>query len=401
MALRYSRISGWGKYTPEKILTNFDLEKMVDTSDEWITQRTGIKERHIAAENETTSSMAIEAAKKALNVAGLHPTDLDLIVVATSSPDHLVPIVSSTIQHKLGATCPAFTMMTGCTGFVYALSTAHQFIATGTYDHVLVLGVELISKFIDWTDRNTCVLFGDAAGAVVLSPSNTPTGVKAFDLGSDGAKGMNLTVPGLGTAVKMDHDMIDRGDHYLKMNGREVFKFATRVMPRSTLKVLENAGMTVDDIDLLIPHQANARIVDLAIRRLGIPKEKVFVNLHKYGNTSAASIPLALIEALEEGKIKEGDHICMVSFGAGLTWASAVVQWGQPLGASAELVDEDLIWDLTSIRRRMALVSTELRVKTRTLIEESSYRASTLMLPLYTSVGRKLPWSQKNNKHNK
>ncbi|RME40425.1 MAG: ketoacyl-ACP synthase III [Caldilineae bacterium] len=389
MNMRYSRISGWGKYVPQKVLTNADLEKMVDTSDEWIVQRTGIRERHIAAEDETCSTMAIRAAQEALRVAGLTPADLDLIIVSTSSPDRLVPIVSSTIQHKLGADCPAFTLMTGCTGFVYGLATGHQFIATGAYDHVLVIGVELISRFLDWTDRNTCVLFGDGAGAVVLSPSKTPTGVKAFDLGSDGEKGMELTVPGIGTAARIDHAMLDRGEQYLRMNGREVFKFATRVLPKSTLQVLENAGMTLDDIDLLIPHQANARIIDLAVRRLGISPDKVFVNLHKYGNTSAASIPLALVEALEEGRVKEGDHLCLVSFGAGLTWASAVVQWGQPLGDGEEFAADDLIWDLNALRRKMALASARARVKARTVLEEATYKASTLMLPLYTFTGRK------------
>jgi len=395
MQTRYSKISGWGKYVPENIVTNFDLEKIVDTNDEWITQRTGIKERHIANESETTSSMAVAAAKNALAVAKLTTDDLDLIVVSTSSPDHLVPIVSSTIQHKLGATCPAFTLMTGCTGFVYGLATAHQFIATGTYDNILVIGVELISKFLNWEDRNTCVLFGDGAGAVVLTPSNTPTGIKGIDLGSDGEKGMSLTVPGLGTAMKIDHDMIDRGDHFLQMDGRTVFKFATRIMPKSTLKVLENAEMTVDDIDLLIPHQANQRIVDLAVRRLGIDPKKVFVNLQKYGNTSAASIPLALVEAIEEGKVKEGDNICMVSFGAGLTWASVILQWGQPLGDSAEIIDEDRILDINALKKRMSRVSTTVRVKARTLMEETSYKASAIMLPLYTSAGQRLPWSKK------
>lgn len=389
MTLRYSRISGWGKYVPEKILTNTDLEKMVDTSDEWIVQRTGIRERRIAAENETCSTLAIKAAEQALEVAGLRAADLDLIIVSTSSPDYLVPIVSSTIQHKMGATCPAFTLVTGCTGFVYGLATAHQFIATGTYDHILVVGVELISRFLDWTDRNTCVLFGDGAGAVVLSPSSTPTGIKAFDLGSDGEKGHELILPGIGSASKIDHATLDRGEHYLRMNGREVFKFATRILPKSTMQVLENAGMTLDDIDLLIPHQANARIIDLSIHRLGIPSEKVYVNVHKYGNTSAASIPLALVEALEEGKVKEGDHLCLVSFGAGLTWASAIVQWGQPLGEEEAAIDESLIWDLTSIRKKMALTSTKVRVKARAVAEETACKASTMLLPLYTFGGRK------------
>jgi len=399
MTLRYSKISGWGKYVPEKILTNTDLAKIVDTNDEWIVSRTGIRERHIAADNETCSSMAIAAAENALNIAGLTPADLDLIIISTSSPDHLVPIVSSTIQHKIGATCPAFTLVTGCTGFVYGLATAHQFIATGAYNNILLVGVELISRFLDWSDRNTCVLFGDGAGAVVLTPSSTPTGLKAFDLGSDGEKGLELAAPGIGSAIKMDHAMIDRGDQYLRMNGREVFKFATRILPQSTTQVLQNAGMTIDDIDLLIPHQANARIIDLAIRRLGLPEEKVFINLHKYGNTSAASIPLALVEAIEAGRIKTGDHLCLVSFGAGLTWASAIFQWGQPLGENETNLEnkETFIWDLTTIRKKISLTSTKVRVKARTLAEEVSYKASTLLLPLYTFGGRNPPRKRSKN----
>jgi 3-oxoacyl-[acyl-carrier-protein] synthase-3 len=398
MTLRYSRIIGWGKYVPEKTITNHDLAQIVDTSDEWIVQRTGIRERRVAAEGETCSDMAISAAEQALRVAGLSAADLDLIIIGTTSPDHLAPAVSSVIQHKMGATCPAFTLVTGCTGFVYGLVTAHQFIATGAYDNILVIGAELISRFIDWTDRNTCVLFGDGAGAVVVSASNTSTGVIGFDLGSDGEKSMSIAVPGIGSAMQIDHDMIERKDHRLKMNGPEVFKFATRILPNSTLRVLENAGLTIDDIDLLIPHQANARIIDLAIRRLGIAKEKVYVNVHKYGNTSAASIPLALIEALEDGKIKEGDMLCLVSFGAGLTWASAVVQWGQPLGDSEAVVDESLIWDIDALRKKMALTSTRMRVKARTLAEEASYKASTMLLPLYTFGGRKRTHKAKKEK---
>ena len=398
MALRYSQITGWGKYVPQRVLTNTDLEKIVDTNDEWIVQRTGIRERRVAADDETCSDLAIAAAQQALAVAGLTPADLDLIIVSTSSPDYLVPIVSSTIQHKLGASCPAFTLVTGCTGFVYGLATAHQFIATRAFNHVLVIGVEIISRFLDWTDRSTCVLFGDGAGAIILSPSETPTGIKGFDLGSDGEKGPELMVPGIGSAMKIDHDMIDRRDQYLKMNGREVFKFATRILPESTLKVLENAGLTLDEVDLLIPHQANARIIDLAIRRLGISAEKVFVNVQKYGNTSAASIPLALVEALEAGRIKEGDYLCLVSFGAGLTWASVVLQWGQPLGAGAALDEAEFRWDLTTLRKKMAQASTRLRVKTRTLAQETAYRVSSALLPFYTFGDRKSSKSIKKNK---
>ncbi len=401
MEMRYSRISGWGKYAPENVLTNFDLEKIVDTNDEWITKMTGIKERRIISEDETASSMAVEATNKALEVAGLTPADLDLIIIASSSPDYLVPAISSTVQYKLGADCPAMTVVSGCTGFVYGMVTAHQFIATGAYDNILVVGVEVISKFINWEDRNTCVLFGDGAGAIVMSPSKTPTGVMSFDMGSDGAKGHHLIAPGIGSAGTMDYGMLDRKEQYLQMNGREVFKFATRVLPASTLQVLENAGMTLDDVDLLIPHQANARIIDLAVRRLGIDEEKVFVNLHKYGNTAAASIPLALIEAVEEGRIKEGDKLCMVSFGSGLTWASAVVQWGQPVTDAEEIAQEDLIWDLNSIRTRMSLTSTKMRVKARTAFEEASYKASAMMLPLYTFTGRKPPKKQKKKEDKK
>ncbi|MEM7033223.1 MAG: beta-ketoacyl-ACP synthase III [Chloroflexota bacterium] len=328
MTLRHSQITGWGKYVPETVLTNAELEALVDTSDEWIVARTGIKERRIASEDETCSSMAVSAAQDALSVANLTPADIDLIIVATSSPDYLLPIVSSTIQDQLQASCPAFTLVTGCTGFVYGVATAHQFIATGAFNHILIIGVELISRFVDWTDRNTCVLFGDAAGAIVLSGSDRPTGVKAFDLGSDGSKGKELILPGVGSNMKIDQAMIERGDQYIKMNGREVFKFATRVVPHTTQAVLEKANLTLDDIDLLLPHQANVRIINAARERLGLPAEKVYINAHKYGNTSAASIPVAMIEALQEGRIQKGDLLCMVSFGGGLTWASALVEWG-------------------------------------------------------------------------
>ncbi len=329
MSKIYSQISGWGKYVPEKVLTNHDLEKMVDTSHEWIMQRTGIAERRIAAENETTATMAVAAAQRALAVANLTPANLDLIIVSSSSPDYFVPAVSSTVQAMLGAACPAFTVVTGCTGFVYGLVTAHQFVATGAYKNVLVIGVELISRFLDWSDRNTCVLFGDGAGAVVVSPSHNPGGLLAFDLGSNGEEGHHLILEGGGSVNPMSHQVIDDGQNYLQMNGREVFRFATRVLPQSLRAILEQGRVSLDEIDLLIPHQANARIIEAAVRALKIDPQKVFLNLHKYGNTSAASIPIALVEALEAERIQPNDKIALVSFGAGLTWASALVQWGQ------------------------------------------------------------------------
>ncbi len=323
----YSRITGWGKYTPERILTNQELEQMVETSDEWIVQRTGIKERRIAGESDTTVTMAVKAAHKAMESAGVTANDLDLIVAATSSPDYFVPAAANLIQSELDASCPAFTMATGCTGFVYGLVTAHQYIATGAFKNVLLVGVELISRFLDWNDRNTCVLFGDGAGAVVLQPTTEPGGVLGFDLGSDGAKGMHLAMEGGGSAYPMSYQVIDEGKNYLRMNGREVFKFATRILSKSTTAALNHANVPLEDVRLIIPHQANARIIESAIKALDIEPERVFVNLHKYGNTSAASIPLALVEALDEGLIMNGDKLVMVSFGSGLTWASAVLEW--------------------------------------------------------------------------
>ncbi len=327
MSPLYSHISGWGKYAPKKVVTNYDLEQSLDTSHEWIVQRTGIEARHVAAEDETAATMAVEASRRALAVAGLTPKDLDLIIVATSSPDYFVPAASSTVQAMLEADCPAFMVMTGCTGFVYGLVTAHQFIATGAFQRILVVGTELVSRFLDWTDRNTCVLFGDGAGAVVVEARTEAQGLLGFDLGSNGADGHFLMMEGGGSAHPMSHQVIEEGKRYLRMNGREVFKFASRILPQSTEAVLAKSGLALEDLALLIPHQANARIIELATRYLKIDPRKVFVNLQRYGNTSAASIPIALVEALEEGRIQAGDKVAMISFGAGLTWASAVWQW--------------------------------------------------------------------------
>lgn len=323
----YGRITGWGMSVPEKVLTNADLEKMVDTSDEWIVSRTGIRERHVAGEGETTATLSVKAARAAMDKAGIIAADLDLILVATSSPDYLLPPVSSMIQHQLGAHCGAFTLVAGCTGFVYGLATAQQYIASGAYKTILVIGAEIITKFVDWTDRNTCVLFGDGAGAVVVQASTEKTGVLAFELGSDGEGAQHLMM-NLGVANPPSHAVIDNRDHYIRMNGREVFKFATRTLARSVAEVIGRSGLSTDDIDLLIPHQANERIIEVAAKQLGMPMDKVFVNIAKYGNTSAASIPIALCEAMDQGRCQLGDTIVMVGFGAGLTWASAVVQLG-------------------------------------------------------------------------
>ena len=324
---RYGNIVGWGKYVPSRVITNADLEKTLDTSDEWIVTRTGIRERRIVEQGETTSSMSVAAAKEALQKAGISPRELDLIIVASSSPDYLTPPVSSQVQHELGASkAAAFTLMTGCTGFIYALSTAQQFITSGTYDTVLVIGAELLSRFVDWTDRSTCVLFGDGAGAVVLKATKTPSGVLGCILGSDGSGRDHLILPAGGSAHPPSLTTIERKMHTVRMNGPEVFKFATRVLGEALRQVIQKAGLTTEDIDLFIPHQANIRIIESAARSAGLPEEKIFINIHKYGNTSAASIPIALVEAMDEGRAQIGNTLAFVAFGAGLTWASAVVK---------------------------------------------------------------------------
>jgi len=327
--MRYARITGWGKYVPERILSNQDLEKMVETSDEWIHSRTGIRERRIAAPDETVTTMSVAASRAALAVAGLDPAELDLIIVGTSSSDYLVPAAASMIQHELGAQhAAAFDLRAGCSGFVYSLAVGTQFIASGMYRHVLVIGAEIISKFLDWQDRNTCVLFGDGAGAVVLQASEEPTGLVTCCLGSQGADYDALFVPGGGSKHPFCQEVLDQGWHHMKMDGKRIYKFAVTTPTQAAVKALSAAGLSPADITLLIPHQANARIVQSICRRLGVPEEKVFLNIYKYGNTSAASIAIALCEAAEEGRLNPGDHILLLGFGAGLTWAVAVVRWG-------------------------------------------------------------------------
>ena len=321
-------IIGIGSFVPEKILTNKDLEKIVDTNDEWISERTGIKVRHIVAEGENTSDIAAKAAERALKDAGLTADDIDLIVVATATPDMLFPATACLVQNKLKAgKAAAYDLAAGCSGFMYAIVTASQFIKTGLYKHVLVIGAESLSRILDWTDRNTCVLFGDGAGAVVLGEVPEGYGILGSNLGADGSGGDLLCLPAGGTSRPATEETVRERLHFVHMAGNEVFKFAVKVMGEAALNALEHAKIDTSEVDWLIPHQANIRIIQSAAKRLKMPMEKVIVNVDRYGNTSSASIPIALEEAIHDGRIKSGQVIAMVGFGAGLTWASAVMRW--------------------------------------------------------------------------
>jgi len=327
----YSRIIGWGKYVPPHVVTNADLEKMVDTTDKWIRSRTGIKERRIVQDpDESTATLATRAARNALEKASVDPDDLDLIIVASSSPDYSFPATACLVQDALGAGhAGAYDLSAACSGFVYGLAMAHGQIVSGLAKTVLVIGAETLSRITNWSDRNTCVLFGDGAGAVVLQASDQPGGVLSAVLGSDGSGADLLIVPASGTRHPTTMHSVANGDHYIKMAGREVFRFAVRVMASATREVVQKAGLTLEDVDWIIPHQANVRIIQSSVvKQLKFPAERVYMNLDRYGNTSTASIPLALVEAIEEGKLKEGDHIVFVGFGGGLTWAATLVQWG-------------------------------------------------------------------------
>lgn len=306
-------ILGVGKYVPERVLTNFDLEKMVETSDEWIRTRTGIQERRIADENTDTSDMAYFAAMDALEKANIKAEDLDLILVATVTSDHGFPAVANMIQERLGATkAAAMDVSAACAGFMYGLATGKQFIDNNTYKYILVIGVEKLSKITDWEDRNTAVLFGDGAGAAIMGPVSEGKGILSFELGSDGRGVKHLYQDG----------------KYIYMNGREVFKFAVRQMGQSAVNVVEKAGLTKDDISYLIPHQANIRIMEASRERLGLPEEKMIKTVHKYGNTSSSTIPIALAEAIEDGRVQDNDIIVLVGFGGGLTWGAVALRWG-------------------------------------------------------------------------
>lgn len=321
-------IIGIGSYVPEKIVTNKDLEKMVETSDEWIVSRTGIKQRHVVEAGIATSDLAAHAAQKALLDAGITADEIDLIIVATATPDMLFPSTACLVQDKIKASkAAAFDLSAGCSGFAYGLVTGSQFIKTGLYKKVLLIGAETLSTILDWNDRNTCILFGDGAGAVILGEVPAGFGILGVDLGADGSGGELLKLPAGGSRIPTTNESINQGLHYLQMSGNDVFKFAVKVMGESAVKSLDNSGLSHTDVDCLIPHQANIRIIQSAAKRLKLPMEKVIVNVDKYGNTSAASIPIAMDEAIKDNKLKNGDVVVLVGFGAGLTWASCVIKW--------------------------------------------------------------------------
>jgi 3-oxoacyl-[acyl-carrier-protein] synthase-3 len=327
--MRSVGILGTGAYLPEKRLTNADLEQMVDTSDEWITSRTGIKERRIAADHEASSDLAVHAARQALDKAGISAEQVDLIIVATVTPDMSFPATACLVQEQIGAHKAAtFDLSAACTGFIYGISTATQFIATGSYEYALVIGVECLSRIVDWNDRNTCVLFGDGAGAAVLGPVKEGYGFQSFELGGDGSGKDLLKVEAGGSRLPASENTVANRMHTLFMNGREVFKFAVRMMTSASDEVLAKANLSMEDIDLFVPHQANLRIIEAAMKRYGLAAEKVVVNLDRYGNMSSASIPVALHEAIEEGRVSDGDTIVLCGFGGGLTWGATVLNWG-------------------------------------------------------------------------
>jgi len=319
-----ARIIGTGSHLPEKIMTNADLSKMVDTSDEWIRTRTGIQERRVSSEKTSTSDLAVIAAQKALKTAGISPEELDFIIVGTTTPDTLFPSVACILQDKLKAKKAAcFDVSAACSGFNFGLSVAASFIESGAGRNILLVGADTLTKYLDWTDRGTCILFGDGAGAVVLQATKEDKGVLASVLGAKGEGGKHLVMPGGGS-----RDPEQKNGRFIKMDGKEVFKFAVWALQKSLEDVLAKGGFNISDLDLLIPHQANIRIIDHVKKKFNLPAEKVYVNLQKYGNTSAASVPIALDEALAENKIKDGDLIVLSGFGAGLTYGANLIRWG-------------------------------------------------------------------------
>lgn len=323
-------IIGTGMYVPERIMTNFDLEKIVETTDEWITTRTGIKERRIVADEEACSDLAAKAAERALANAGVTAEEIELVIVATITPDFAFPATAALVQHKIGAKkAAAFDLEAACTGLVYSIAAGANFIATGMYKKVLVVGSEALSKITDWEDRNTCVLFGDGASAVVLGEVGEGEGLLSYHLAADGSGGEYLDMPGGGSRNPATVDTVNDRMHFLKMKGQDVFKFAVTALPETVLKTLEKAGVSADEIKMIVPHQANYRIIGSAAKRLSIDVEKFYMNMDRYGNTSSASIGIALDEAVKAGKIVKGDYIVLVGFGAGLTYGSCLIKWSK------------------------------------------------------------------------
>lgn len=320
-------ISGIGAYVPARVLTNADLERMVDTSDEWITSRTGIRERHIAEPEEAASDLALPAARQALEDAGVAAGDLDLVIVATATPDMVFPATAAVLADELGATrAAAYDLLAGCTGFVYALAQAYAATAAGLSERALVVGTETLSRITNWNDRSTCILFGDGAGAAVVEPVSEG-GIRGFELGADGSGGPDLCVPAGGSRMPVTTEVLEQELQFIQMRGQEVFRFATRVMVTSAEELLAECGAEVGDVDLYVPHQANKRIIDHAVKNLGLDPERVFLNIDRYGNTSSASIPLCLVEARDQGLLEEGTKVLMSAVGAGLTWGSAYMTW--------------------------------------------------------------------------
>lgn len=326
--IRSVGVKSTGHYVPEKIVTNFDLEKIVDTTDEWIFSRTGIKERRIADKDMATSDTAYRAALNALEDSGISAQDLDCIIVATASPDTFFPSTACLVQHKLGATrACAFDLFAGCTGFVYSLVVGCQMIATGIYNNILLIGAETLSRFMDWEDRNTCVIFGDGAGAVIIGEVPEGKGLLASQIGADGSGADMLCLPAGGAKLPATEETVKKRLHYIKMEGREVFKNAVRYMCDGVEMALKKCNLTIEDIDILIPHQANSRIINAVQKKFRLKKEQVYVNVDKYGNTSAASVIIALDEAVRSGLVKDNDIVALTAFGAGFTWGGAILRW--------------------------------------------------------------------------
>ncbi len=338
---RSVRVTGWGSYVPERVLSNADLERLVDTSDEWIRTRTGIRERRVAAPHETTATLGAIAAKRAIAVAGLAPDDIDIIVVATLTPDYPMPSTAALVKEAIGnATAAAFDIAAACSGFVYAYATADSYVRSGLARNVLVVGAELLTRFLDFEDRGTCILFGDGAGAVVLSASDEPGGGMAgLELTTDPDGAYMIWLPSGGSRSPSNAETARRGEHYIRMEGRETYRYATRTLAASALAALDKAGWSPDEVDLVIPHQANVRIIEAVAKGLKLPMDRFFVNIDKYGNTSAASVGIALDEAVAQGRVKPGDKIVFVAFGAGFTSGAVAIEWTADPAMAARAAD--------------------------------------------------------------